>query len=305
MDRKGYRYERYRGRESEVCLPETVDGLPLTVIGMKAFLSCKSVERLVLPSALEAVEDWGFAHMKKLREIVLPAREIAFGKKVFLGCDSLQRVLLKDASELYDGIPYFLATAFYFFGEETLQSLQTTGLVDGELLSKYPDNILQNLRIAGDREGQWHWLYVYDRALEAFLKSGDDDDFVPAFIGWFDVEDVEDQRNGHVQKRREEKVRLVFRRLLYPEALEAGMEDFLNRYLRENADSVAELFLRSKELGGDIRYYKIWRASGGLSGEYAEKLMEAMEEEPEILSFLLECRLDGQDGGSFFEGLEL
>lgn len=289
-----------------MCLPETVDGQPLTTVGMKAFLSCKSVERLTLPSTLEAVEDWGFAHMKNLREIAFPAKEIAFGKKVFLGCDSLRRVMLYGAEDMYNGLPFFLASAFYFFGEETLQSLRTTGLVDEEILSRYPDDILQNLKIAGDSQGQWNWLSIYDRALEAFLRRGDDDGFVPAFIGWFDVEDVEDQRNGHIQKRREEKLRLVFRRLLYPRALEPDMEEFLNRYLREHGESVFQLFLQSEELGGDVHCYKIWRASGGLSGECAKRLMEAMPEgDPEICSYLLECRLESQAGGSFFAGLDL
>lgn len=289
-----------------MCLPETVDGLPLTVIGMKAFLSCKSVERLELPSTLETVEDWGFAHMKNLKEIVFPVKEIAFGKKVFLGCENLQRVTLYGAKDLYEGISFFLASAFYFFGEETLQSLRTTGLVDEEILSRYPDNILQNLKIAGDSREQWHWMSVYDRALEAFLRKGDDDGFVPAFIGWFDVEDVEDQRNGHIQKRREEKLRLAFLRLRYSRKLEPDMKEFLNRYLREHGDSIFGLFLQSEEMSRDISCYKIWRTSGGLSEEYAKRLMEAMPEtDPEIGSYLLECRMGGQDGRGFFAGLDL
>lgn len=308
----GFRFEKYRGQEKEVYLPEEMKGKPLSTIGMKAFLSCKSVERLVLPATLERVEDWGFAHMKNLQEIVLPAKEITFGKKVFLGCEKLQRVILSGVpvGTLYEGIPYFLPTAFRLFEEETMQSLQTTGLVDAGMMAEYPNDILQNLQIAGDPEGQWRWLFIYDKALEAYLRRKDDEGFVPAFIGWFDVEDVDDQRQGYIQKIKESKLWLVFQRLLYSKGLAESTERFLNQYLRENTSFLVEIlteqYLRRKEFHTDIRVYKIWKASGGLTGEYAGRLMAIVpEEEPEIKSYLLECRLEDAGGDSFFTGLDL
>lgn len=318
------RFEKYTGQEKEVRLPETVEGLPLTVIGAKAFLSCKSVEHLVLPRTIRAVEDWGFAHMKQLKEIVLPAEEVAFGRKVFLGCDCLKRVCLSGVNkeEFYEGIPYFLAAAFRFFPEETLQSLRTAGmeetlhpnLPDGygdsilqELSDGYGENILQDLHLAGDVQGQWKWLAVYDMALSAFIRRNDDDGFEPAFIGWFDVEDVDDQRQEYIGRRREDKVLLVFLRLLYQKALQEDTEAVLKQYLRDNSAFIAELFLRNKTCGRDIRYYKIWKMSGGFRREYAQRLMDALsEEEPEIRSYLLESQLEEMPSGdSFFQELEL
>lgn len=308
----GFRFEKYSGQEKEVSLPEEVEGKPLSTIGMKAFLSCKSVERLVLPDTLERVEDWGFAHMKNLQEIVLPAKEVAFGKKVFLGCENLQRVTLSgvQSGKLYEGIPCFLATAFRLFGEETMQSLQTTGLVDSEMMAEYPNDILQNLQMAGDCDGQWRWLFIYDKALEAHLRRRDDEGFVPAFIGWFDVEDVDDQKQGYIQRMRESKIQLVFQRLLYSKGLEESVETFLNQYLRENTpflvEKLTEQYLHREYFHTDIHCYKIWKASGGLTGEYAGRLMAIVpEEEPEIKSYLLECQLEDTGGDSFFAGLDL
>lgn len=303
-------YKKYTGQEKEVHLPEMGDGLPLSTIGAKAFLSCKSVERLVLPSTLETVEDWAFAHMKNLREIVLPAREISFGKKVFLGCENLQRILFCDVQYdnwIYEGIPYFLASAFCFFAEETLQSLQSAGLIQQNLLDEYPNDILFNLKMAGDCKNQWKWLFIYDQSLKSFLLRNDDDGFMPAFIGWFDVEDVEDQRQDYIRKRQGEKVRLVFQRLLYPEAMEKDTQNFLYQYLRENTPFISELFSQSQELGRDIRYYKIWQTSGGLVPLYAQRLLaELPETEPELRSYLLECQLENENTkDEFFKDLEL
>ncbi|MCI9320521.1 MAG: leucine-rich repeat protein [Lachnospiraceae bacterium] len=64
----GYRYEKYEENNRYVELPREADGVPLTIIGAKAFLSCRNVESLILPDSLESVEDWAFAHMKGLKE---------------------------------------------------------------------------------------------------------------------------------------------------------------------------------------------------------------------------------------------
>ena len=105
-----YRLEKYEGTDSSVILPEKVEGKPLTVIGTKAFLSCRQAERLILPAGIERIEDWAFAHMKNLRELVLPAKDLSFGRKVFLGCRKLEQISFLQTEGLYRGISYFLAS---------------------------------------------------------------------------------------------------------------------------------------------------------------------------------------------------
>lgn len=301
-----FRYEKYTGCEKEVRLPESVDGMPLSVIGAKAFLSCKNTERLVLPASLEAVEDWAFAHMKNLREVVLPAKNISFGKKVFLGCENLERIVFSDVPKdsSYEGIGCFLASAFRFFAEETLQSLQSAGLIHQDLVNEYPDDILFHLKAAGDCKEQWKWILLYDKALETFLQRSDDDGFVPAFIGWFDVEDVEDQRQAYCSKRREDKISLAFQRLFYSQGMEQESKDFLHRYIRENSPFIPNLFLHSTALGRNICYYKIWSDAGGLTPSYARQMMDELPEtEPELRSYLLELQIEksASEGGIFTE----
>ena len=206
-------FEKYIGQAKIVQLLSGSER-PLVTIGAKAFLSCKSIEKLILPDTLERVADWGFAHMKNLREITLPAREILFGKKVFLGCENLQKVYLihserenklcgsvkqSTVDSLYEGLPYFLASMFRFF----------------------PENRLENLEMAGDEQGQWEWLTAYDEALQAYVQRPHDYDFEPAFIGWFDIEDVDDQKQNFIVQQRKPFAMRPFRpaRLCPPPAL--------------------------------------------------------------------------------------
>ncbi len=283
------RYEKYDGQDREVSLSVGAGGRPLAVIASKAFLSCKSVERLVLPDSLEAVEDWGFAHMKNLREIVFPVKDIRFGRQIFLGCDNLERIQLRDmfgtSSGSIPGIPEFLASMFRFFPQERLEDIS----------------------LAGDRRGQLRWLSVYDDALEIFLKRPDDTGFEPAFIGWFDVEDVEDQRADYVLQHRKNKIKLAFQRLLYDTFLKDGFRTFLRSILVRHTFLVQELFVEDEEhYGRDIRYYKIWHQSGGLNRKMAGRMLKKLpQEEPEIRAYLLRLQMEQEKPEDFFAELEL
>lgn len=285
-----YRYESYKGNETYVALPDRKDGLPLTVIGAKAFLSCRTVERLELPDTLEQVEDWGFAHMKNLKVLIFPPKDICFGKKVFLGCDSLERVILRDAEGQYEGVPFFLASLF-----------------------RWMEEMSADLALAGDVKGQWQWLEVYDRALADFLVRPDDAGFEPAFIGWFYVEDVDDQRQKYILERRKCKTRLAFQRLNYPEGLSEDTRSQLSEYLLGGEGvlqprKIPSLFLElcREEYGKDVRYFQIWQQIGGFDlyspGYLLEQLPEA---DPEVRGFLMKCSLSQEQTEDFFEKMEL
>lgn len=286
------RYEKYTGRESRVSLPADVEGESLAVIGSKAFLSCKTVEQLVLPAGIEAVEDWGFAHMKNLEEIVLPARQIRFGRQVFLGCESLNRVVLysvkksKGNAEIHilgelAGLDKLRASMFRFFPQESLEQLEDFT----------------------HEAGQRQWLAKYDAALEIFLRKPDDVGFEPAFIGWFDVEDVDDQKQGYILNRRKDKIGLVLQRLTCGEEPEELLRDYLYGVVLKYSEHVKELLMEHPEYGRDIRYYKIWKQSGGLERSEAEYLLINLPwEEPEIRAYLMEQLTSQED---FFSLLEL
>lgn len=294
--REYYKYESYKGNEIYVTLPDRKDGLPLTVIGAKAFLSCRTVERLELPDTLEQVEDWGFAHMKHLKELVFPLRHICFGKKVFLGCDSLERVILRDAKGQYEGIPFFLAS-----------------------LVRWMEDVPVEPELAGDVKGQWQWLVTYDRALLDFLHRPDDAGFEPAFIGWFYVEDVDDQRQKYILERQKCKIRLAFQRLRYPEGLSRDTRRQLGEFLLGEDEGAGDertseprkipaLFLElcREEYGQNVRYLQIWQQIGGFDlyspGYLLEQLPKA---DPEVRAFLMKCSLSQGKTEDFFDKMEL
>lgn len=294
MSSESGRYTKYIGQETEVVLSTDAEGREWHTIGSKAFLSCKTVERLVLPPTISVVEDWAFAHMKNLKEIVMPAREIRFGRQVFLGCDGLQRVLLYSVKESAD-----------YVETDTLEDIFEIDRLWASMFRFFPQERLEHPELVTTEEGRRKWLYLYDEALELWLQKPDDDGFVPAFIGWFDVEDVDDQKHGYILQKRKDKLKLCFQRLLCTAVLQEGLETYLQRVIAGYTDLCMETFMENPTYGRDIRYYKIWQQCGGLTNPIAEKLLSNLPwEEPEIRAYLLQL-LQQNCKDDFFAGLEL
>lgn len=294
MHMKDGLFTKYMGRETEVFLPEKVGEQSLTAIESKAFLSCKTVERLILPPTVEAVGDWGFAHMKNLEEIVLPARDICFGRQAFLGCDNLRKVTLysvkkyKETAEIHilgelPGLDKLRASMFRFFPKRSYDWSE-----EGET-----------------EVFRQSWIAMYDEALTEYLCKPDDDGFEPAFIGWFDVEDVDDQKQGYLLKVRKDKIFLVFQRLSCTVEPHGSVRELLYHVVAEHPHLVREFLEDSPEYGRSVSSYKIWQQSGGLDRTMAEHLLGHLPwEEPEIRAYLMEL-LKSDEEEDFFARLEL
>ena len=265
-----------------------------TEVKAKAFLSCKTVGKLVLEDSVMAIGDWAFAHMQNLHTLVLPGHEITLGKKVFLDCERLKEIQIRDDDSGNPGTPYFIASAVRVLKREELCRPEMAG------------------KSAFHRE----WMKEYDSALLHFIQEEDAEGFEPVFIGWFHVEDTDEQIPRYLKKRREDKVELIFQRLLYPEYLSGEDRAFLERYLREHMPGgsraqehtvVFDMFCDpSMEYGTDISYMKILEKAGCLTKETISLFMEKMEEAAaEITAFLLKKQAEMTKENDYFSEFEL
>lgn len=269
------------------------DGSPLTEIAAKAFLSRKAVHKLMVADSVQKIGDWAFAHMENLETLVLPCHEIIWGKQVFLGCHNLMQIQIAGDESQNDVTPWLMASAVRVLKEDSLLTPET----------------------AGSRVHHGEWLEKYDERLIRFLKSPDEEGFDPVFIGWFNVEDVDDQLPRHLKKRRREKTELVLQRLLYSEHLSAGDEEILKDYLekhmpgegkQEHTVAFEVLCDGENEYGQDIRYMQLLEREGLLTEQILDSLLERMESpSAEVKAFLLNKRAEGAQKKDFFEEFEL
>ncbi len=286
-------FERYHGNEEEVTVITSESGEAFTGIEAKAFLSCKSIKKLTVGSAVAVIGDWAFAHMQNLEQLILPCREIRFGKKVFLDCEKLYYIGVYGDESNNPGMPYFLASAVRILKKE---ELCRPGQAGNKLMHK-------------------EWIKDYDAQLISFLQSSDEDGFDPVFFGWFKVDDIDDQIPGFLAKKREEKTKLVLQRLAYPLYLEDESKEKLYHYIREHVPfdekrkehmAVYEYFCREQsECAKEVKYYQILKDSGCLSKVLIQALLDGVKERTaEVTAFLLREQFAGGQGDNYFSGFD-
>lgn len=267
----------YRGTGSEAEVPELIEGIPVTRIGKKAFLSRKNLRRVILPDTIDEVGDWAFAYCDGLRQVVLPCRNILFGRAVFMECGSLV-------------------------------SLSGTAAPEGLLaaaVTVYDAYYLLDLPEAGSRQ----WLEKWDSRLAAVMETPDSEGFSKQVLcgeedyGSTDLE-------AYISGRRKRKARLAFLRLLFPKGLSEKRRDLLEEYLRSHTKGSAEgdeawqVILR--EHGEDRAYYSLFSEIGCVTEENFDGILKDIGEAyPEMKAFFLRDREERFGSGDFFADLEL
>lgn len=277
----------FHGQVAELTVPEQIEGLPVAVIGKKAFLSRKSLRLVRLPGTVREIGDWAFASCSSLREIQLPRRELCFGKAVFLDCTRLERIVLYGA-----GGP-----------DAQANTLQTA-----ELLAAAVTDFGAYYLLEPPAVGSAEWLEKWDAKLAAVLHTPDEEGFSRQVLcgeedyGSTDV-------LSYVSGRRREKARLAYLRLLYPWGLAEPLKCELEAYLKAHtkgceSEEAWQVILR--ERGNDRAYYSLFAELGGLNAENLCPILEDIGEEfPEMKAYFLQRMAEAPAATDFFAGLEL
>ena len=78
---------RYKGKRKTVEIPDGVK-----VIGQRAFVANKSVEKVLIPDSVTQIKSYAFGWCEKLREVVLGKGISSFGNACFYSCKSLETI---------------------------------------------------------------------------------------------------------------------------------------------------------------------------------------------------------------------
>ena len=79
----------YRGSDTDIRIPETINGVKVAVISNRAFKGCASLTSIVIPEGVTSIGDEAFAGCASLTSIVIPEGVTSIGWSAFEGCDSL------------------------------------------------------------------------------------------------------------------------------------------------------------------------------------------------------------------------
>ena len=73
-------------------IPDTYEGLPVTIIADQAFYACTDLEKVIIPEGITTIGEYAFYHCDKLSEIKFPSTLRIIKRYAFEGCDSLTSV---------------------------------------------------------------------------------------------------------------------------------------------------------------------------------------------------------------------
>lgn len=267
---------------SRVRVPEKADGLLVAKLDKKAFLSCKLLKEIWLPSGIREIGDWAFAYCSSLESIWLPRREIFFGRGVFKECGNLTDIRLLDEMDEK--------------GEQT-----------GKLLGSVPMKLEADYLFTPKHAGEEDWLRRYDDKLREFLRQPDEDGYTK--MVYCGEEDIVANMDNYLAERRRAKARLCFLRLINKIGLEEGFRRELCAYLAEHTrgcDSEAAWEVVFGEHGGEQDYYAAFTDAGCLTEENYDAILSQMGHSfPEMKGYLMRYRSQKMGETDFFDSLSL
>jgi len=89
----------YFGSATEIVIPESVEGYPVTAIGASAFAFNEAVESVYIPSGVTVIGDGAFSNCNNLKSVTFPDGLEDIGAYAFKGCSGIEVVDLPESIE--------------------------------------------------------------------------------------------------------------------------------------------------------------------------------------------------------------
>ena len=84
-------------KDTDLVIPATYNGLPVTTIGSKAFRDCTSLTSVTIPDSVTTIGSYAFLYCTKLTDVTIGNSVTTIGSEAFYDCDSLTSVTIPDS----------------------------------------------------------------------------------------------------------------------------------------------------------------------------------------------------------------
>lgn len=98
---------KYVGSDSDVTIPDEIDGKKVTSIGEWAFESCTEITTVNISNGVIIIKEGAFSYCENLKSIIIPNTVTEIGYSIFSQCENLTNVMISN------GIEWIPNHAFY------------------------------------------------------------------------------------------------------------------------------------------------------------------------------------------------
>lgn len=293
---KWIRITDYSGTDTQLRIPEVIEGLPVRVLTKKTFLSRKQLRKVILPDTLEEIGDWAFAYCTNLESVWLPKKELKLGNRIFMECLQVRRIYT-----------YRQGTDIEEFAAKTSESRHNQDTEKAALLAAatlmLDAEYLMNLAEAGSED----WIRKWDARMKDVLNVEDTDGYTKMIL--CGEEDYGSNIDDFIKNKRKSKVRLAFLRLMNPIGLSAENEEKLKEYLvahTKGCDSEESWEVLLKEHGHEQEYFQLFAGIGCVNEKNFDAILTDMSGEyAEMKAFLIRYKTEEMESKDFFDVLSL
>ena len=78
-------------------IPDTIDGLPIKIIGAEAFKDCESLTNVTIPDSVTSIGAEAFRNCTNLANITIPDSVTSIGEEAFRNCTNLASITIPDS----------------------------------------------------------------------------------------------------------------------------------------------------------------------------------------------------------------
>ena len=89
--------EKYIGNDTDVVIPEEIDGKKVRKIGYGAFMNCTQITNVVIPDTVDTIGRYAFLGCTALESVSLPSGITSIPEAMFSGCTSLESIDFPEA----------------------------------------------------------------------------------------------------------------------------------------------------------------------------------------------------------------
>lgn len=97
----------FEGKPETLCLPEFINGKPVTEIRENAFYKCESLEKIIIPESIEKIGHHAFYECSSLETAVIEGRVHTVEEGSFFDCSSMKTIELPDTLKTIEKYAFY------------------------------------------------------------------------------------------------------------------------------------------------------------------------------------------------------